>query len=334
MRKILVTGGAGFIGSHVAKELKQNGYEVIIFDNLISVTANTVERYGKLIVGDLRNLSAIEQLFQSYSFDAVMHFASFIEVEESVKDPGKYYHNNMVAMLNLLEMMRKYQVNKLIFSSTAAVYGTPIYTPIDEQHPLDPINPYGKSKLYIEQILLDYSKAYDFKYVSLRYFNAAGADLDGELGENHEPETHLIPLIAQSALKKRGQISIYGQDYNTPDGSCIRDYIHVSDLALAHVAALKYLAKNGSNIYNLGSGKGYSVIEIINTAKQILKTDFQNRYKLEVLTSERRAGDPDILVASAQKAWHDLKWKSSLGLREIIRSAIQWELIKNGTANN
>lgn len=329
MKKILVTGGAGFIGSHVSKELKKSGYYPIILDNL-STGLKSATSSGELVIGDLNSITDLDSVFSKHSFQAVMHFAGSIEVAESVVNPEKYYLNNLVSTLNLLNAMKKYYVTNIVFSSTAAVYGLPQEVPIKESHPLNPINPYGRTKFYVEQILKDYSDTYNLKYIILRYFNAAGADINGELGENHEPETHLIPRIAQAALRKKETIAIFGQDYNTPDGTCIRDYVHVTDLAKAHTAALDYLLEiKQSNVFNLGSENGFSVREIINAAKKIFKVNYNDMYKFDINIAPRRNGDPDTLIASSQKAKKYLGWESTLSIEDMLETTIRWELSKS-----
>jgi len=322
--KILITGGAGYIGSHVLKALSKKGnYHVLTIDNLSSGHKEAVI-YGDLAVVDLENEEAIKDIFKSFKPDAVIHFAAFIEVAESVVNPAKYYKNNTLNTLNLLQTMVEYKVDKFIFSSTAAVYGTPVETPIPETHPINPINPYGQSKAFVEKILQDFSKAYDFNYVSLRYFNAAGADPKGRIGESHNPETHLIPLILKTAKGERDSIKIFGTDYPTPDGTCIRDYIHVDDLAEAHILALEYLLNGGnSDVFNCGYGHGYSVKEVVNTAKKVTGIDFK------VEETDKRPGDPAILVADSTKLKQKLNWKPKFDdLEYIIKTAWNWEINK------
>jgi UDP-glucose 4-epimerase len=319
--RVLVTGGAGYIGSHVAKLLSKRGYEVLIFDNLSSGHREAA-KYGKLVVGDLADKKLLKEIFESFKPEAVMHFAAHIEVAESVRNPLKYYKNNVCNTLNLLEVMSEKGVNKLIFSSTAAVYGVPEEIPIPESAPLAPINPYGESKATVERVLRDLSKAEDFKYVSLRYFNVAGADPEGELGEAHEPETHLIPLVLKAAKGEREQIYIYGTDYPTPDGTAIRDYIHVLDLADAHIKALEYLLEGGGGeVFNVGYGRGYSVREVVDTVKKVTGRNFK------VVETDRRPGDPPVLVAKVDKIKRVLNWQpryDNLGF--IVQTAWNWEL--------
>ncbi len=319
--KILVTGGAGYIGSHVVKHLGERGYEVFVLDNLIKGHREAV-LYGKLVVGDVGDRELLMRLFSEFKPDAVMHFASFIEVAESVKNPGKYYENNTVKTLALLDAMVKMEVKNFIFSSTAAVYGNPERVPIPETEPVKPINPYGQSKACVEKILSDYSRAYGLNFVSLRYFNAAGADPEGRIGESHDPETHLIPLILKTAKGERESIKVFGTDYPTPDGTCIRDYIHVDDLAEVHILALEYLLDGGeSDVFNCGYGHGYSVKEVIDTAKRVTGVDFK------VEETDRRPGDPAVLVADSSKLKSKLGWKPRFDdLEYIVRTAWNWEL--------
>lgn len=299
---ILVVGGAGYIGSHMVLCLQEAGFTPVVYDNLSTGHRDAVLN-SELIVADLADKKKLEKVFSSYPFLAVMHFASFIQVNESVRHPAKYYENNVSNTLNLLNAMIKTEVKHFIFSSTAAVYGNPQYTPIDEKHLLLPVNPYGQSKRMVEQILEDYANAYDFNYASLRYFNAAGADPAGRLTERHEPETHLIPLILQAVAGERDHITVYGRDYPTPDGTCIRDYVHVMDICQAHLLALKKITSDNSNcIYNLGTGEGYSVQEVIDTAMQVTGRS------IKIVEGKRRAGDPPILIADALLAQKELGW--------------------------
>ena len=319
--KILVVGGAGYIGSHMVKMLHDLGHKVITFDNLSSGFRDAVLG-GEFVKGDLANISAIDQVFVQYKPDAVMHFASYIQVGESVQHPDKYYLNNFTNTLNLLNVMVKHGVMNFIFSSTAAVFGEPAYVPIDESHPKVPLNPYGRSKWMVEQVLADYERAYGLKSVCLRYFNAAGADPSGLLGERHEPETHLIPLVLQAISGKRPHISVFGRDYDTPDGTCIRDYIHIVDLCSAHLLALKQLAVDGiSRRFNLGNGAGFSVQEVISVAEQVTGK------KVTVIDGPRRDGDPARLVADATLAKNTLGWKPIYtDLATIIKHAWAWEV--------
>ena len=318
---ILVTGGAGYIGSHSVLALQKAGYEVSILDNLVYGHRDLVEVLGtKLIVGDTSDRSLLRQIFADYKIDAVMHFAAYAYVGESVDNPAKYYRNNFVGTLTLLEAMLEAEVNNFVFSSTCATYGEPESVPIEEQQPQNPINPYGASKLMIERVLQDFDRAYNFRSVCLRYFNAAGADPDGRLGEDHNPETHLIPLVLQTASGDRESISIFGTNYDTPDGSCIRDYIHVTDLAQAHILALKYLLAGGkTDVFNLGNGSGFSVKQVIETARKVTGKE------ITAVECDRRPGDPPILVGSGKKAREVFGWKPQYSdLKDIIAHAWQW----------
>ena len=321
--RILVTGGAGYIGSHIVKQLGEKGHDVLTIDNLSTGHKEAV-LYGKLGVLDLSDKEKLKEVIKNFSPDAVMHFAASIEVAESVKNPLKYYRNNTANTLNLLEILQESGVNKFIFSSTAAVYGEPENVPIKETEPLNPINPYGKSKAFIEHILKDMSNAYGFRYVSLRYFNVAGADPEGRIGESHNPETHLIPLILKTAKGERKSIKIFGTDYPTPDGTAIRDYIHVEDLANAHIVALEYLLNGGeSDVFNCGYGHGYSVKEVVETAKKVTGIDFP------VEETDRRPGDPAVLVANNSKLVNKLDWKPKYDdIEYIIKTAWNWEINK------
>ena len=302
MTNILVTGGAGYIGSHTCKALSRAGFTPITYDNLVYGHEWAV-KWGPLEKGDILDTARLSKVIDTYKPAAVIHFAAFAYVGESVEHPAKYYRNNVVGTLNLLDAMRANGVDKIVFSSTCATYGIPNELPISEDAPQRPINPYGRSKLMIEQILADYSNAYDLKSISLRYFNAAGADPEGDLGESHDPETHLIPLVLDAAAGRRPNITVYGDDYDTPDGTCIRDYIHVSDLADAHVRAMIRLDERRlERAYNLGTGKGHSVKEVIDAARRVTGRDFT------VLTGRRRAGDPGSLIADASRANRDVGW--------------------------
>ncbi|AFZ34150.1 UDP-galactose 4-epimerase [Stanieria cyanosphaera PCC 7437] len=319
---ILVTGGAGYIGSHAVESLQQAGYNVIVLDSLVTGHRDFVEQrlQAKLIVGDLNDSNLLADIFNSYQIDAVMHFAAFAYVGESVVNPAKYYWNNVTGTLNLLRAMTLASVKKIVFSSTCATYGVPSIVPIPEDHPQVPINPYGTSKLVVEKMLADFEVAYGLKSVIFRYFNAAGAHPNGLLGEDHYPETHLIPLVLLTALGVRESISVFGTDYSTPDGSCIRDYIHVSDLADAHVLGLEYLLKQDrSEIFNLGNGNGFSVKEVIKVARQVTgKT-------ITVVECDRRPGDPPILVGSSEKARALLGWQPQYSqLETMIAHAWSW----------
>jgi UDP-glucose 4-epimerase len=318
--KILVVGGAGYIGSHMVKQLAQAGSDVITLDNL-SYGYRDAVKYGEFIEGDLGDREVLDSIFSAGDIDAVMHFAGFIQVGESVIKPSMYYHNNVTNTLTLLDAMLHHQVKNFIFSSTAAIFGEPDYTPIDEKHNRQPINPYGHSKLMIEQALDDYDKAYGMRATCLRYFNAAGADPEGELGERHVPETHLIPLILQAASGRREDIKVFGDDYATDDGTCVRDYIHINDLCEAHSLALqKMVADDKSARYNLGNGKGFSVRQVIDVAKHVSGNDFK------VSIEPRRSGDPAVLVADATLAKNELNWQPKFAeLEDIVKTAWQWE---------
>ena len=322
---ILITGGAGYIGSHTAINFLNAGYEVVIFDNLENghiETVNVLKQIGKVhfIKGDLRNIQDIEDVFKNYDIDTVIHFAGFIQVEESVKNPSKYYRNNIIGSLNLFDSMVSNNVKKIVFSSTCAIYGEPVYTPLDENHPKKPINPYGKTKFMIEEILEDYDKAYDLKSIKLRYFNVAGADSQIRIGEWHEPETHLIPNILKSVFEKNNTFKIFGTDYNTPDGTCIRDYVNVEDMAMAHLQAYLYLKENMvSDVFNIGTENGVSVKEVFKIAEKITENHIDVEYE------QRRSGDAAILYANAEKAKSILKWKSKKTIEDSIKTAYLWE---------
>ncbi len=322
---ILVIGGAGYIGSHMAKQLVQAGHEVVVLDNL-STGFRQLAQYGTLVEGDLGDRDLLQRLFHQHAFDGVMHFAANSLVGESVGEPAKYYQNNMASTLNLLDVMRDHGLDRFIFSSTAATFGEPEYSPIDEQHPQRPINPYGRSKLMVEQVLQDYADAYGLNSVSLRYFNAAGADPDGELGECHDPETHLIPLILQAASGRRADIKVFGRDYATDDGTCVRDYIHIDDLCSAHALALEALVDgklSGAQAFNLGNGQGFSVQQVIDVVRQVVAAD---GCELKVEDAPRRPGDPAVLVADAQSARRTLGWNPQYAdLETIVRHAWVWE---------
>jgi len=321
MKKLLfIIGGAGYIGSHMVKYATIAGYNVITLDNLSTGHEDAV-KYGTFEFCDLSDSIKLNVLFQKYSPDAVVHFGAASIVSESVCNPCKYYLNNVVGTLNLLEAMVKNQCNKMIFSSSASVYGNPEYIPIDENHPKKPINPYGKSKLMAEQILADFDKAYGLKYFVFRYFNAVGHDLDGELKERHDPETHLLPLIIKAAEGKNKCVEIYGTDYETEDGSCVRDFIHVSDLCEAHLKGLELFFNSNEEIlsdyFNLGSSKGFSVKEVIASVKKELNVDFKVSYK------PRREGDPSVLIASNVKAMKILNFSPKITkLKDIIKTLI------------
>lgn len=323
--RVLVVGGAGYIGSHMVKMLLGAGHQVTTLDNLSSGHRDAVLG-GAFVEGDVADTACLNQVFSEFKPDAVMHFASFIQVGESVRKPDMYYRNNVTNTLNLLDTMLAHDIKQFIFSSTAAVFGEPEYIPIDESHPKMPLNPYGRSKLMIEEILADYAKAYHFKSVCLRYFNAAGADPDGELGERHDPETHLIPLILQAASGRREHIQVFGRDYATVDGTCIRDYIHIVDLCSAHLAALEYLAEGGeSDRFNLGNGEGFSVQQVIDAVEKV------SSKQVTVVDGPRREGDPARLVADASRAKNILKWTPQYqDLELIVSHAWQWEKKQSG----
>lgn len=319
-KRILVVGGAGYIGSHMSLMLEQYGYETVVLDSLETGYRDAVVA-GKLIEGSIENHAFLMHVFRQFQFDAVMHFASYIQVGESVKAPEKYYRNNVANTLVLLEVMRAFQIDKFVFSSTAAIFGEPQYVPIDAQHPKNPINPYGRSKWMVEQMLADFDKAYGLKSICLRYFNAAGADPKGRVGERHEPETHLIPLILQVASNRREAIKVFGRDYPTPDGTCIRDYVHVEDLCSAHLLALEHLLNEGESAqFNLGNGQGFSVAQVIETAQHVTGK------AIKVIDAPRREGDPAVLVADAEQAKTSLNWQPKYSdLATIIEHAWQWE---------
>ena len=316
---ILVPGGAGYIGAHACKALARAGYTPITYDNMVYGHAEAV-KWGPLEEGDISDSVRLEAVMRKYNPEAVMHFAAYAYVGESVEKPSKYYHNNVAGTLTLLESMRSCGIDKMIFSSTCATYGMPEQIPIPEDHLQNPINPYGRTKLMIEWILKDFAAAYDMRYVCLRYFNAAGADPEGEIGEDHDPETHLIPLVLDVAHGRRDHLKIFGTNYDTPDGTCIRDFIHVSDLADAHLLSLKYLLKGGkSDAFNLGNGSGFSVKEVIRSAVKISGCD------IPYLEVERRPGDPDILIGSSEKIINKLGWRAvHNNLDTIIKTAWRW----------
>jgi len=312
---VLVVGGAGYIGSHAAHVLQRRGYEVIIYDNLCTGHRELAEGF-ELIVGDIADSGKLAKVLSRA--DAVMHFAAHAYVGESVENPRKYFQNNVTAALALVNSVMDSRVRKFIFSSTAAVYGTPEKSPITENSPRQPVNPYGATKLALENALEAYGRAYGLRFVAFRYFNAAGADESGKIGENHDPETHLIPLILQAIQGKRAALEIFGDDYPTPDGTCIRDYIHVNDLAEAHVLGLEYLSKGESGAMNLGTGKGYSVHEVVATVEKV------TGHKVPTHIGPRRAGDPAELVADPGRAEKLLNWKAKRSLEEIVASAWKW----------
>lgn len=318
---IMVTGGAGYIGSHTVRELVNRGHQVLVLDNL-SRGHKAAVKEGFLVVGDTGDRELLQKLFADFEVEAVMHFAAHSQVGESVRLPSDYYRNNVVNGLNLLDAMIESQVPYLVFSSTAAVYGEPQEFPIQETHPANPTNPYGATKLALEEAMGWYGEAYGLKWTSLRYFNAAGADPAGDIGEDHTPETHLIPLALKVALGELPHLEVYGNDYPTPDGTCVRDYIHVNDLAQAHVLALDALAGGApSTVYNLGNGSGYSVLEVIRTAEEVVGMT------LPVRLADRRPGDPAMLVAASDKIKRELGWQPEHpGLNDIIATAWRWHL--------
>jgi UDP-glucose 4-epimerase len=319
MIEILVTGGAGYIGSHMCRYLEKNGYQPVVLDNL-SRGHKAAVRWGPFYRGAVSDGALLDHIFSTHRIALVMHFAAFAYVGESVDHPDRYYRNNTGETLFLLEKMIAHQVRRLVFSSTCAVYGEARRLPLDESHPRLPVNPYGRSKLMIEQALRDLKAAHGMEYTSLRYFNAAGADPDGTIGEDHRPETHLIPLALQTALGQREEVEILGTDYPTEDGTCVRDYIHVDDLVRAHLIAMRRLLENrDGDIYNLGTGTGYSVREIIETARRVTGR------QIPVRTTPRRPGDPAVLVASSEKALRELNWQPDLSdLETILESAWNW----------
>ena len=318
--KILVCGGAGYIGSHAVMELLDKGYEVVAFDNLEKGHKGAVSSKATLFIGDLRNEEDLDKVFSENKIDAVIDFAAYSLVGESMSVPFKYFENNFGGTLNLLKAMDKHDVRYIVFSSTAATYGEPERSPILESDPTIPTNPYGESKLCVEKLLKWADEAHSIHYSALRYFNVAGAHISGSIGEDHNPETHLLPIVLQAALGKRDAVSIFGDDYNTPDGTCIRDYIHVTDLADAHILALENIMEtNKSSTYNLGNGKGFSVKEIIKTAKKVTGID------IKTIIAPRRAGDPSTLVASSEKIIKELGWIPRFNkLEQIIETAWIW----------
>lgn len=319
--KILVTGGAGYIGSHTCKMLKNQGYEPVVYDNL-SRGHSWAIKWGPLVKGDLQETERIVRTLQEHQIQAVIHFAAYAYVGESVQKPELYYENNFGGSLSLLKAMQKAGTKKIVFSSSCATYGNPQKEFLTEDHPQNPINPYGQSKLMVEKLLQDSVQAWGLEAVALRYFNAAGADPDGEIGEAHDPETHLIPLAIQAGLGKKNEISVFGNDYPTPDGTGLRDYIHVNDLASAHIAALKQLLDNKITFeaFNLGTGHGYSVLQVIDKVSEVLGR------KVPTRIIGRREGDPPKLVADATKAFKSLGWKAQCSdLESLITTAAQWE---------
>jgi UDP-glucose 4-epimerase len=326
--RVLVTGGAGYIGSHTVLALLNEGYEIIILDNLVYGHRDLVEEvlHVPLIVGDINDRALLDSLFRQYKIDAAIHFAAFTYVGESAVDPQKYYRNNVGGTLTLLEAMRAASVTKVVFSSTCATYGIPQESPITESHPQNPISPYGGGKLMVERMLSDFDTAYDFRSVLFRYFNAAGANPDGLLGEDHAPETHLLPLVLFAAMGKKESVSVFGTDYPTPDGTCIRDYIHVNDLATAHVLGLEYLLSGGETAaFNLGNGKGASIRSVIDTAGKVTGRE------IKVKLGDRRLGDPPILIGSSEKAHKILGWNPQFpDLSDILSHAWRWHKKRHG----
>ena len=317
--KIAVIGGAGYIGSHTVHALCERGDKVVVMDSLVTGHLQSVHPKAKFFLGDVRNRKDLVTVFQENKIDAVVHFAAFIEVGESVGNPLKYFDNNSVGMVCLLEAMRDYGVDKLVFSSTAAVYGEPTRIPICEDDPKDPTSPYGESKLIMERIMKWTGEAHGIRWVSLRYFNVGGALHGGQIGEDHKPESHLIPLILQVPRGMRPHISIYGDDYPTPDGTCIRDYLYIMDLADAHLKAVDYLARGGESVIcNLGNGQGFSVKEMIETARRV------TGHPLPAVVTPRRPGDPARLVASSERARQVLGWEPRAGIEEIVATAWEW----------
>jgi UDP-glucose 4-epimerase len=315
---VLVTGGAGYVGSHAVRLLEKSGHEVWVFDNLVYGHRGAV-RQDRLIEGDLLDGATVERVLKKHGIDAVMHFAAYAYVGESVTDPAKYYRNNVLGTLSLMEAMRASGVKRIVFSSTCATYGVPEVVPIRETLPQKPINPYGFTKLMIEQALADYTHAYGWGYAALRYFNASGASADGQIGEDHDPETHLIPLVLDVALGKRPHILIFGGQFHTPDGSCIRDYIHVDDLATAHIAALERLGPGVELKLNLGTGQGSSVKEVIEVCRKV------TGHIIPAKVTDPRPGDPPVLVADASLARQELGWEAKhKSIETIIQSAWAW----------
>jgi UDP-glucose 4-epimerase len=316
---ILVTGGLGYVGSHSVKQLLKRGEQVVAYDNLIYGHLGA-KQTADAVIGDIGDAEKLREVFKKYDIDAVMHFAALASVPESVADPQKYYINNIQKSLTLLQVMLEHDVKKFIFSSSAATFGEPQILPIPEDHPKNPTNPYGRSKLMLEHILAEYDTAYGMKSVSLRYFNASGADPEGEIGEDHKPEGHLIPLIIQQALSQREDVKVFGTDWDTPDGSCVRDYVHVTDLAQAHMLALDSLRNGGpTNVFNLGNGNGYSVKEVIDVVSEV------SGKKVNWVAAPRRAGDPARLVASSDRIKKELGWTPQYAdLKTIVETAWAW----------
>lgn len=321
MENILVVGGAGYIGSHMSKYLAERGYHPIVLDDLSNGHREAV-KYGPFIEGSTSNSSLLEQIFTKYKISAVMHFAAYCYVGESVMKPAKYYQNNVANTINLLDVMIKKNITNFIFSSSCATYGEPTESPITEQHPQNPVNAYGRTKFMVEQLLSDFKNAYGFEYISFRYFNAAGADPECEIGEDHNPETHLIPIVLKTALGQRQEINIFGENYPTRDGTCIRDYIHINDLAQAHFLGLERLLKGlPGGTYNLGNGKGYSVKEVVDVSCAVTGQSIPFRIV------EKRPGDPASLIGSSEKAMKELGWQPRFSdLRAIIETAWKWNM--------
>lgn len=316
--KVLVTGGAGYIGSHTVRRLLRDGHEPTVYDNLSEGHREAVLGVP-FVEGELADRERLTQALDQCQVEAVVHFAARCSVAESVSEPAKYYGNNVANTISLLDAMRAAGVARIVFSSSAATYGNPTDTPIDEEHPQEPCNPYGRTKLHVEGMLADYADAYGMAAVALRYFNAAGASPDGDIGEDHSPETHLIPLVLQTALGQREHIAVYGTDYDTPDGTCVRDYVHVDDLADAHIRAMGHAELGTFSAYNLGNGQGYSVREVIDTARAVTGRPIPS------VDAARRPGDPPVLVASSDKIMRELGWSPKLpSLNEIISTAWQW----------
>jgi len=322
MVSILVTGGCGFIGSHMCKNLSADGYDVIILDDLSTGIRETA-KYGKLVVGSFGDASLLEKIFSEQEISSVFHFAGSSLVHESMSNPGIYYQNNVTNLVCLLDKMVSYNVKGLIFSSSAAVYGIPAYLPMDESHPLEPINVYGRTKLFCEKIISDFCDAHDLNAISLRYFNAVGCDPGGELGERHNPETHLVPSVLKATLKGEN-VKVFGSDHDTDDGTCVRDYVHVEDLCLAHTLAMKLLSEEkvtGYDAFNLGMGRGFSVDEIINICQFIVA---RACYKIRKQNFPRRVGDPPLLIANSERANKTLGWSPKYSIESAVTHAWNW----------
>ncbi|MGA7440434.1 MAG: UDP-glucose 4-epimerase GalE [Luteibacter sp.] len=319
---ILVCGGAGYVGSHMVRYLLEKGHEVVVYDNLSTGHRESVPAGTPFVHGDIGDAGKLARVFADHTFDAVMHFCARSLVGESVIDPYAYYENNVGNTIALLDAMRHAGVDRLVFSSTAAVFGHPVSATIDESHPTTPINPYGQSKLMIEQVLADAAKAYGLRSVALRYFNAAGASACGSIGEAHDPETHLIPNVLKAVLGQGKGLKVFGSDYDTRDGTCVRDYVHVNDLASAHLLAIDYMARNeGAFTFNLGNGEGFTVREVIAAAEKVTGRPVPHEF------AERREGDPAVLVASSQQAHTELGWRPEMArMEDILASAWQWHL--------